>query len=126
MVYHIKDHTEVEKLIAKSALAVALYERGDLERNFTYYSDPGKIKVYLGAGVPVLLTDVPYNAKEIEKEKCGKIVELEPKSIARAVVELMKNEDVLKKYRKNAIEYAKRFDWNLIFGRIFSESISYI
>jgi len=115
---YIKNHTVVEKLIAKSALAVALYEKGDLERNFTYYSDPGKIKVYLGAGVPVLLTDVPYNAKEIKKKKCGKIVEPEPKSIARAVVELMKNEHVLEEYRKNAIEYAKQFDWNLIFKEV--------
>lgn len=115
---YIKDHATIEKLIGKSALAVALYEKGDLDRNFTYYADPGKIKVYLSTGVPVLLTDVSHNAKDIEERKCGKIVDPHPKSIAKTVIELMEDEKILKEYRENVLEYAKQFDWNLIFKKI--------
>jgi len=31
---------------------------------FTYYTDPGKVKAYLSAGVPVVITDLPYVASK--------------------------------------------------------------
>lgn len=114
----IQDHHEIDRLVAESGLAVALYERGDLLRNFTYYTDPGKIKVYLGAGVPVLVTDVPHNAKEIEESHCGRIVTTEPDSIAQAVVSLMRDQDELALYRKNALAYSLRYKWEAIFKNL--------
>ncbi len=65
----IENHQEIEERLSRSALAVAIYERGKKKTNFTYFADPGKLKSYLAAGLPVLLTDVPYNAKEIERKK---------------------------------------------------------
>ena len=121
---YVENHRGVENMIAKSALAIALYEKGDKGRDLAYYADPGKIKVYLGAGTPVLLTDVSFNAREIEKSKCGVIVGYDKNQVASAVVELMKDERKLKQYRENAANYAKQFDWNLIFeenlGKILS------
>ena len=115
----VEDPIEVANMIARCALALALYESGDPLRNFTYYADPGKLKVYLGAGVPVLLTDVPPNAKDIAQKKCGKIISPGKESIAAAVVELMQDEKILRLYRKNAVDYAQQFDWNKIFGKSF-------
>ena len=114
---YIEDHSIIEKMVAESSLAVALYEQGDLENNWTYYADAGKLKVYLGAGVPVLLSDVPPNAKDIEDNKCGKIVSLEPVNIANAVIELMGNQT----YRDNALEYIRQYDWNEIFSGALKE-----
>lgn len=116
---YIQDHNEIDRLVAESGLAVALYERGDLLRNFTYYTDPGKIKVYLGAGVPVLITDVPHNAIEIEQNRCGRIVTTDAESIAREVIELMSDERKLKAYRQNAKAYSQRFKWDTIFADLF-------
>ena len=109
---YIEDHNIIEKMVAESSLAVALYERGDLENNWTYYTDAGKLKVYLGAGVPVLLSDVPPNAKDIEENKCGKIVSLDPVNIANAIIELIGNQS----YRYNALRYIRQYDWNKIFS----------
>jgi len=119
---YIDDHRDIEDMIAKSALAIAPYEKEDKDNeiNWTHYADPGKIKVYLGAGVPVLLTDVPFNAKEIERNKCGFVIDYEKETIARKVIDLMKNEERLKQYRKNAMGYAKQFDWNTIFDKALS------
>jgi glycosyltransferase involved in cell wall biosynthesis len=114
---YLKDHATIENKLAKSALAVALYEKYDQNNNltFTYFADPCKIKVYLGCGVPILLTDVPHNSKEISNKKCGLIIDDDKENITRAIISLMKNEELLKKFRKNALNYAKQFDWNLIF-----------
>ncbi|MFA6048911.1 MAG: glycosyltransferase [Candidatus Micrarchaeia archaeon] len=112
-----KQRSELDEIIPKSALAIAPYklhnEQGDV--SLTFFADPTKIKDYLSAGVPVLLTSVPHNASEIQKSGCGKIIVSNPKSIAAAVIEFLKNEEKLKNARKNALNYANKYDWNDIF-----------
>ncbi|MBI3887667.1 glycosyltransferase family 4 protein, partial [Candidatus Microgenomates bacterium] len=58
----IEDHKDLENEIAKSCLAIAPYIK-ELD-TWTYYADPGKVKTYLACGLPVLLTDLPWNAQE--------------------------------------------------------------
>ena len=113
----IKNHQKIEKILSKCAISIAMYKQGNLKTNFTYFADPAKLKNYLAAGLPVLLTNVPYNAKEIEKNKCGIIIDYNKDKIAKAVINLIKDEKTLKEYRQNAIEYVKQFDWNLIFSK---------
>ena len=111
----VKDHEGIEEMLSSSAVAIAIYEGRNKETNFTYFADPGKLKSYFAAGLPVLLTDVPHNAKEIQRRCCGLIVEPDSKNIANAVVDLMRDEKKLRQYRENAMNYAKQFDWNIIF-----------
>jgi len=115
----VEDHREVEKMLSRCAAAIAMYERYDEHGNlsFTYFADPGKLKSYLAGGLPILLTDVSHNAKEIEKLGCGKIITPDKESIAKAVVTILKNESKLEKMRQNALKYARWFDWNLIFDK---------
>jgi len=111
----IEDHKEIEKLLAKSACAVALYNKEvDL---WTYYTDPGKVKAYLAAGLPVIITDVPQIARQIQEHKCGTVVKYEKNELVKAILSLLKDENLNEKYRKNAIEFAKQFDWNVMFYR---------
>lgn len=111
----MEDHRDIEENISRSALAVALYLHGDKESNWTFYSDPGKIKAYLGAGVPVLLTDVPHNAQEIQRARCGKIITLKKEDIATTIIGLLMDEKTLAEYKKNAVMYSSRFDWESMF-----------
>lgn len=108
----IEDNRVLEDEIARSAVAVAPYVRS-LD-NWTYYADPGKVKSYLGCGVPVLLTDIPWNAGEIERKKCGIIISEESQDIVEKIVFLMKRENNIA-YRENAIRYAQAFDYKNIF-----------
>lgn len=116
---YIKDYQKMARLISQSACAVALYQKGDLERNYTYYADPGKIKDYLGAGLPVILTDVSHNAYEIEKAGCGVVVDYDEKEVIQAVIKVLSNKKKLKDYRKNALKYAKKYDWSKIYKKVF-------
>lgn len=115
----IKDRKRLDGLISESACAVAPYD--PVKAGFTYYADPTKIKDYLSAGLPVILTNVSYNAKEIEKKKCGIVVNYKKEDITRTVIDLLGDEDKLRIYRENAVKYAKQFDWNKIFSEHLRE-----
>jgi len=112
----IKDRKEIDGILGVSALAVAVYKpEEDNLSNFTYYADPTKIKDYLANGLPVILTNVPYNAYELEERRCGIVVEYRKEKVSKAIISLLKNQEKLKIYRQNAFSYAKEFDWNSIF-----------
>lgn len=111
---YIENHKDMENRIAKATLAIALYDRRYDE--FSYYSDPGKIKNYLGAGVPVVMTDVPYVAKEVVESRCGFIVQYKKKELLEVLFEFFSNENLMKEYRQNAVKFAKRYEWNGIFA----------
>lgn len=108
----IEDNVEMEKEIANSAVAVAPYIK-ELD-TWTYFADPGKVKTYLACGVPVLLTDIPWNTSEILKNKCGFVIEEDEADISKKVIELL-NGRVNEYYRTNAARYAKSFDYQSIF-----------
>lgn len=110
---YIESHKEVENRMAKAAITIALYEESD--NNFTYYTDPGKVKNYLGAGVPVLITDVPYIAGLVEKAKCAVIARYQKQEVAEKLVSFLSNERKMAEYRTNAVRFAKKYDWDKVF-----------
>ena len=115
----IKDRKRIDNLISESACAIAPYD--PRKAGFTYYADPTKIKDYLSAGLPVILTNVPYNAKEVEEKKCGIVINYNKKDVANSIIEIMSNKKKLKDYRKNALKYIQEFDWNKIFSKYLKE-----
>lgn len=118
---YIQNHEDVEKEIAKSVLAIAMYKLDP--ESFTYFADPGKIKNYLAAGTPVILTNVPPIAKDIQKAECAIISDYKIDDFTKAVVDILSNEQKLKKYIKNSFQFAKKFDWNKIFSEALEKSI---
>ena len=111
----LEDDRKLEDEIARSCVAIAPYIK-ELD-TWTYYADPGKVKKYLACGVPVLMTDLPWNAEEISEAGCGEIIFEDTSEVARAVVSLM-NSDRSQEYRTKAREYAQRFNYTHIFGEL--------
>ncbi len=74
---------DVARILASSSLAVAPYRPG--HATFTAYADPGKLKAYLAAGLPIVLTDVPPNAAELESEAGAEVVEFDADALAAAL-----------------------------------------
>lgn len=111
----IQENSDVEKEIAKSAGAIAPYLK--LPDSYTYYADPGKLKTYLACGVPVLLTDLPWDAGEIEDRKCGLIISDDGSDFVEKLVQILKP-SINDEFRKNALKYSKRFDYEKIFSNL--------
>lgn len=118
---YIKDHRQVEKQLVRAGLAVATYK--PTPESFTYFADPGKIKNYLAAGLPVIITHVPQVAKDLVKKRCGLICKYRPFSLAENIISILENKERQAEFSRNAIEYAKDFDWNKIFKKALQASL---
>jgi glycosyltransferase involved in cell wall biosynthesis len=108
------ESTEMEDEIARSGAGIAPYI-GDVDTYTKFGSDPGKIKIYLGCAVPVLVTDVPWIAREIEKRECGYILAASPEDIAAKVTRMLTDAEANQRCRDNAAAFSMEFDYRGIF-----------
>jgi glycosyltransferase involved in cell wall biosynthesis len=113
----VKDHKDVEAILAGACVAVAPYVKDP--ESFTQYADPGKLKAYLGAYLPIVLTDVPPNARELEKDGVAVLVEDNAIAIAKGIEALIKDEAQWTKAWVSAQKVAKSFDWNNLIRDVF-------
>jgi len=94
--------------LTESAIGLAPYVPG--ADTYTQYTDPGKPKLYLACGLPVIITDVPASADLIDKAKAGIKVDYTPESIAQAIKRLLSDDELFNNYRDNAINLGKQFN----------------
>jgi glycosyltransferase involved in cell wall biosynthesis len=121
VVFHgfVSDALDVERLLAGASIAVAPYESS--EANFTRYADPGKLKAYLAAGLPIVLTDVPPNARELAREAGAEIVAYQPEAIADAIARGLSSATAWKARRGAALAHARKFDWSGLLSNLCAE-----
>ena len=117
---YLPSHEDVEKRLSAAMLAVALYNpQKDM---FTYYADPMKVKTYLACGLPVFITDVPYIAKQVEKKRCGIIVDYSLSDITTKIEAFFKDTKKMDAYRKNAFKFARYFDMPSVYAKALFRS----
>jgi glycosyltransferase involved in cell wall biosynthesis len=116
---YVRDHRDVERILARAAVAVAPYAQTD--ETFSRYADPGKLKAYVAAGLPVVLTDVPPNAHELASEAGAEVVADDPRAIAGAITRALASAEQWQARREAALAYARRFDWNVLLGDALAE-----
>jgi glycosyltransferase involved in cell wall biosynthesis len=118
----VEDHRRVEEVLARASLAVAPYEPSP--DSFTRYADPGKLKAYLAAGLPILLTAVPPVAAELAEKAGAEIVPYEAEALAGAIERGLESPERWRARRQAALAYAERFDWDVLLGE-FLRAIGY-
>jgi len=116
---YVADHRKVEELLSRSSVAVAPYARTDA--TFTRYADPGKLKAYLAAGLPGVLTDVPPNARELASEAGAEVVADDPAALADGITRALASPEQWQARRESALTYARRFDWAALLGNLLDE-----
>ncbi len=108
---YVPRHEDVEALLAAASVGVAPYEPG----SFTSYADPGKLKSYLAAGLPIVTTTVPPNARALEQAGAAVIVEGSPAELAAAIARLLGAPEEWRAGRAAALRLARDYDWPVIF-----------
>lgn len=104
---------DVYKKLSYCAIAVAPYEAGSISE----FTDPGKVKSYLTAGLPIVITRVPVVAGVIDRKKAGIATNDDAKDFARGVIEILDNTKKLQAFRKNALTLRNEYSWDHIFNR---------
>jgi len=115
----IASDREIYRILNGCGLALATYPPdGD---TYKRYCDPGKVKIYLACGLPVIITDVPAVAGEIAEKNVGRIVQYTPKSLAEKIIGIFSNPDKYELMREQALTLAAEYTWNSIWERTFRE-----
>jgi glycosyltransferase involved in cell wall biosynthesis len=106
----LSDHRDVEAFLARCSIAAAPYE--DTPDSFTRFADPSKLKSYLAAGLPIVLTPVPNNAAELAARGGAVVVPDDSRAIADAIALCLASPEEWRARRTAALGYARGFDWS--------------
>jgi len=111
IVFHgfIQDVNEYFKLTRSAYIGLAPYRA--FSGSPRWYADSIKIRAYLGAGLPIVTTQVPPLGKEVTASGAGLITKDNPQDFAREVIKLLVDKKLYKKTRQAAIKYIKKNTW---------------
>jgi glycosyltransferase involved in cell wall biosynthesis len=112
----IPGHRRLEEFVASGSVAVAPYETAD--ESFTRFADPSKVRAYMAAGLPVVMTDVPPNADELAAEGGAELVPYSAEGLADGIERALASSEGWRRRHEAARTYARRFDWETILGRV--------
>ena len=108
---YVEEDGRLEVELGRGGVAVAMYSPS--EADFSRYADPGKIKLYLGAGLPIVMTNVPPIAEELD-DKCAIVVEYSADACRKAILELFEDTKKYSEMRRYAFEIASGLEWRTI------------
>lgn len=105
----VKDEATITAILAESRLALAPY--ASTEDSFTEFADPGKLKRYLAAGLPILTTEVPAIAQDLSVSGGAEIIQSNelPEQWLLRVSQLIDNDDLLDARSREASRSAENF-----------------
>lgn len=83
-------------------------------------ADPGKIKDYMLAGLPIVVTKALFYHGEIVARRAGIVIEYDERALADAIISLLSDRRRLQEYRKNARRFVEKFDCEVIYSQQFS------
>lgn len=115
VIFHgfVPGREQLERVLSDAAIGIATFNTSILDDKVKN-SDPGKIKDYMLMGMPVITTKEVYYHQKITDQKCGLVVKYNKNELAVAVIKLLQDRHLLKKYRNNAIKFIEKFDCNYI------------
>lgn len=115
----VDDHSQVLKKLKGFRAGLAAYLPDDA--NYAFWADPAKPKEYLAAGLPVIITRVPWIAEEIERRPMGLAIDYQAGALAEACIKLLKDRAFHAKCRRNALAYMRHGDWDSSFNAAFEK-----
>lgn len=119
VIFHgfIKDAIDITRAINKYQIGVAPYL--NIERSHRRYGDATKLRLYAGAGLPIITTDVPPLGRQVVKFGAAIVVKDNPHDLANAVIDLFSNNMKYKAMREKAIDFAKHNTWKNTYRNAF-------
>ncbi len=120
---YIPEMDDAIKILSKGTLGLALYMPS--KDNVSLYTDVGKPKEYLKAGVPVLITkDGPMVAEDIGKYNGGVLVDYDENAIAQTIIDILTNGSRLEELREGVAVLGNHFDYESEYSRLTSKIIA--
>ncbi|MFH1832998.1 MAG: glycosyltransferase [Candidatus Levyibacteriota bacterium] len=113
-------HLPLEKFSTKlTDYAVGIAPYAYSEKSLTPLSDSLKMRLYLAAGLPVVITKGYWFSDEIEENRLGFAVNQTVDDFARAIIKLLNDNELNQEIRGRALSYSKKLDLTGFYNRAF-------
>jgi glycosyltransferase involved in cell wall biosynthesis len=112
----VEDHRELERMVAEGSIGAAPYATGAAS-SYTVFADPGKLKIYLAAGLPIVTTDAAPVASELAEAGAAVLVDFTVPAIAAAIERLLISPEEWQRTRTAALKVADDYDWEVILSK---------
>lgn len=113
---YIEKDDDMDLIIKNWSIGIATY--APLKWSEHYWTDPSKIKAYLNQGIPVITTNVPEFAKEVESMNAGIIVDYyKHEEFINAVKNIIVNQEI---FSQNALTLAQKYNYRKLYSEIFT------
>lgn len=99
------------RILNQASVGIALYHPSP--GNFTQFADPGKLKDYLAAAMPIVMNDVPATTEEYVNSGAATVVELDPQLVADAISSHLDQETYVQRSHASH-RMAQRYLWPVI------------
>lgn len=117
----IKEEKEVLEILSRCAIGIAPWISS--EEDNVLYADPGKPKLYAFCGLPVIITNGPQVAQEIEAKKAGISINYDRDEFIKAVIRLMGDDKRLREYRAGAVKFAHEYTTDMVFKTVLNDTL---
>ncbi|EKD87449.1 MAG: hypothetical protein ACD_36C00076G0001 [uncultured bacterium] len=115
----IGDVVKLSRFINHYMLGLAPYRI--LSGSHRAYGDATKLRLYMGAGLPILTTQVPPLGKEIYDFGGGIICKDDSKELAKQIIRIFSDTALYKKLVTKAREFARKNTWKNTYDIAFSK-----
>jgi len=113
---YVERDDDVDRIMKNWSMGIATYV--PIKWSEHYWTDPSKIKAYLNQGLPVITTNVPEFAQEIENSKAGIVINYyKNQEFIEAIKKIIKER---KEFNKNALLLAEKYNYRMLYPKIFS------
>lgn len=120
---YISDEQDMLDLLQSASIGLAPYL--DQDDSFTRYADPGKLKAYLAAGLPSVVTRVPPTAQDLADAGCAVVVEATEEGVSAGLRSLLLEDDYTRlERRKRARGMAEGLVWTSVFDSALGSALT--
>lgn len=114
---YVSDRQEYLRVVRRHSIGLATYRPDPL--GYKQYADVSRVKTYLAAGLPVVITRVPPIAKEIEARGAGVVIQFNKEQLADAILELLSDREFYMLSSAQALQLASEYRVDAILRRAF-------
>lgn len=101
------------------SIGIAPYEFS--ENNLTQITDPMKVRLYMSAGLPIVVTKNFTFSEEIRKNNLGFAVDYNVESFSDKLIQLLSDNEFSNRMRVRTLEYSKKYDLHVFYNKVFEK-----
>jgi hypothetical protein len=110
----VVDPQKINFITRRWDIGLAPYEGN--KKNYTYYGDPAKIKIYFSYGLPVITTKLVNIEDDIKKLQAGEVIDYNYQAISIAIMQIINN---YSQYLAGVKKIVQKYDYQQLYSQKF-------